>query len=159
MQNETFSFAFNEAGTWIYHDHLNAKMLGNIVVKAKAESTDSVSTGSVMYFPGESKYKGYLAKPTQAGKHPALILIHEWWGLNDNIRSLAQDFARQGYIVLAVDLYGSGSTTDQQVATQMASGVTNNEALAFQNLGYAMEYLKSNPDVDPDRIGSVGWCF
>lgn len=138
-------------------------MLGNIVVKAKAgsstESTGSVSTGSVMYFPGEAKYKGFFAKPAQAGKYPALILIHEWWGLNDNIRTLAQDFARQGYIVLAVDLYGGGSTTDQQVAMKMASGVTSNEAQAFKNLGYAMEYLKSNPDVDPDRTGSVGWCF
>lgn len=112
-----------------------------------------------MYFPGESKYHGFIAKPEQPGKHPALLLIHEWWGLNDNIKQLAQEFAKNGYIALAVDLYGTGATTDQKTAMNMASGVTNNQAQAFRNLGYAMEYLKSDPDVDPEKIATVGWCF
>lgn len=48
-----------------------------------------------MYFPGNNQYVGYVVKPSQPGKYPALILIHEWWGLNDNIKKLAQDFAKE----------------------------------------------------------------
>ncbi len=155
-QNETFSFTFNNAGTWGYHDHLNAKLFGKIIVNAAA---DSISTGSVMYFPGNWQYRGYLTRPSRDGKYPALILIHEWWGLNDNIKKLAQDFGNEGYLVLAVDLYGKEATTNSGTAIQMAGEVTKDQDQAFKNLGYAMEYLKWNSSVDPNRIASVGWCF
>lgn len=164
---ESFRFTFHEKWTWMYHDHLDSKLFGRIIVGEDSRDTVGSSLGTVggismtnvSYFPGESKYQGYLAKPIRAGKYPALILIHEWWGLNGNIESLAEDFAKEGYVVLAVDLYGEPATTDQQVAMRMAWGVTANEALAFENLGHALEYLRADPNVDANRMGSVGWCF
>lgn len=82
-------------------------------------------------------------RPTATGgTFPALILIHEWWGLNDNIKELAKDFANEGYVVLAVDLYGTGATTDEEVARKRASAVTSDEQTAFKNLDAAVTYLK-----------------
>lgn len=97
-KDEIFSFTFTETGEWGYHDHMAPRMFGKITVQNSGASDvpkgGAVNTGTVMYFPG-MKYAGYLAKPSAPGKHPGLILIHEWWGLNDNIRKLAQDFAKE----------------------------------------------------------------
>lgn len=112
---------------------------------------------NVQYFPGKPEYVGYQATPVQLGKYPAIVLIHEWWGLDENVRKLARNFAERGYLVLVVDLYGKPATTDRQAAMKLAEGVTANIALAFENLGYAVQYLQSNSQVDPEKIGSVGW--
>ena len=61
---------------------------------------------------GDQELRGYLAVPEQAGERPAIVLIHEWWGLNDDIRRKADEFAKQGYVALAVDMYGGKSTTE-----------------------------------------------
>lgn len=102
---------------------------------------------------------GYLAKPTSAGEKPAIILIHEWWGLNDAIRSTAREFAKLGYVALAVDLYGQEATTDRRQAQEYASGVQDNMEAAFANLKAAVKTLQEMPDVDQDRMASIGWCF
>lgn len=102
---------------------------------------------------------GFLARPLGTGPWPALILIHEWWGLNDNIRNLAKDFARQGYVALAVDLYrGQVASTTEQART-LAGSVSGDTDLAFVNLDNALTYLKDLSYVDNDSLASVGWCF
>ncbi|EKE27675.1 MAG: hypothetical protein ACD_3C00172G0002 [uncultured bacterium (gcode 4)] len=121
--------------------------------------TGDISTWSVAYFPWKWEYIGYFAKPARDWTYPALILIHEWWWLNDNIKSLAMDFAKEGYVVLAADMYWSKVAKNATEAMQFASGVTNNEAAAFDNLKYAVEYLQWLPEVDDNRMWSVGWCF
>ncbi|MEM8678381.1 MAG: dienelactone hydrolase family protein [Planctomycetota bacterium] len=103
--------------------------------------------------------EGYLAKPDTPGPHPGIILIHEWWGLNDAIRATARQFAELGYVALAVDLYGEEATTDRDVARKYATGVQQNMDAAFENLKAAVKTLKEMPDVDPDRLASIGWCF
>ena len=103
--------------------------------------------------------KGYLALPEGRGPHPALILIHEWWGLNDNIRWYTEEFAKQGYVALAVDLYGGESTDDPKIAQELATAVRGNLEGAFANLRAAISYLRSRPEVVSDRLASVGWCF
>jgi carboxymethylenebutenolidase len=102
---------------------------------------------------------GYLALPEGAGPHPAVILIHEWWGLNDNMRWYAEQFAKQGYAALAVDLYNGQSTQDPAVAQQLAGEVRNDLDAAFENLRGAVNYLRARPEVDAARLASVGWCF
>lgn len=121
-QGETFSFVFKSKGTWAFHDHLHPKDIGSVTVSEASaeESRGSVRTETLAYFANQPKYVGYLATPQDSGKHPALILIHEWWGLNDNIKKLARDFAAKGYVVLAVDLYGEPATTDQPTAMRLA---------------------------------------
>jgi len=103
--------------------------------------------------------KCFLAKPEGSGPFPALILIHEWWGLNEHIHDNARAFAREGYVALSVDLYKGQSTKDSKVARQLAGGVSSNMEQAFDNLEAAVSFLKARSDVSPDRLASVGWCF
>jgi carboxymethylenebutenolidase len=124
-------------------------------VSVQAENL--VST--VSYDPAQPKAQGTLVVPDQSGPKPALILIHEWWGLNDNIRDFAQEFADLGYVALAVDMYNGEATQDPQVARKLAGSVRGNLDGAFGNLRSAIEYLQSHPEVDASRVAAVGWCF
>lgn len=114
------------------------------------------SAGEVAYF-GDTK--GYLALPESADAAPGLILIHEWWGLNDDIRAKAREFAAAGYVALAVDLYGGQSATTRDGARKLAGEVRDNPETAFANLRAAAAYLRNSPRADGERLGSVGWCF
>jgi carboxymethylenebutenolidase len=88
---------------------------------------------------------------------PAVIVIHEWWGLNDNVRAMADRLAGEGYIVLAIDLYGGNTaTTPQQARAQMMS-VVEKPAIATENIRKAYEFLSTTAGAP--RIGSLGWCF
>lgn len=119
-----------------------------------------ITTAEVAYDKGNDKVKGYLAKPADKKARPGLILIHEWWGLNDNIRENARAFAELGYVALAVDLYDGEMATTPDGARKLAGGVRKNTEVAFANLKQAVSYLSGlTGEVDPARIASVGWCF
>jgi len=119
----------------------------------------SVRAGQVVsYRSAGDTVPGYLATPAGAGRHPALIVVHEWWGVNDWVRGKADKFARDGYVALAVDLYrGKTAGGDPDVAHQLARGLP--EDRAARDLGAAFRYLAQRPDVDASRIGSIGWCM
>jgi carboxymethylenebutenolidase len=119
----------------------------------------NITTKEVVYYTNGKNVKGYYARPDDNQKHPAMILIHEWWGLNDNIRENARKFAKLGYVALAVDLYEGESTTTPAEARKMATHVRQNVDEAFKNLKRAVSYLKSQPYVDSSRLASIGWCF
>jgi carboxymethylenebutenolidase len=111
---------------------------------------------TVSYKSGEETVSGYLASPSGGGKHPALIVVHEWWGLNDWVRAKADKFAADGYVALAVDLYrGKSAGTDADVAHQLMRGLP--EDRAARDLAAAFRYLSARFDVA--RIGSIGWCM
>jgi len=112
----------------------------------------------VSYKSGDETVSGYLAAPGGAGRHPALIVVHEWWGLNDWVRAKADHFARDGYVALAIDLYrGKSAGRDPDVAHQLMRGLP--EDRAARDLAAAFRYLAARADVDPARIGSIGWCM
>jgi carboxymethylenebutenolidase len=117
----------------------------------------AVKTETVSYKSGDETVNGYLVLPDGAGKHPAIIVIHEWWGLNDWVKQQAQNFAGQGYVALAVDLYRgkTGSTPDE--AHILMRGLPDDRGL--RDLEAAFAYLASRPDVNPSKIGSIGWCM
>lgn len=102
---------------------------------------------------------GFLARPSEEGTYPALILIHEWWGLNEDIRSITRNFAEEGYVALAVDMYQGVVTTEPTEARTLSSAVRTDVDSAFENLGAAVEYLRGRPEVEPEKLASVGWCF
>lgn len=101
---------------------------------------------------------GYLARPrTGSGPFPAVVLIHEWWGLNDNIRAMARRFADAGYVALAVDLYeGETAQRPNRARTLMEQAMARTDRLE-RNIEQAFYYLDVMPSTA--RIGSVGWCF
>ena len=112
----------------------------------------------VNYFDSSS---GYLVYPSAitGKKLPTVIMIHENRGLNDYIQSMANTLAREGYVVLAVDLFkGQVAQTNQQ-AQQLTSSVRSNPATTTSNLQAAVNYVSSLPFVDSSKIASIGWCF
>lgn len=121
------------------------------------EPQTALKTGEMIPYHGETE--GYLAVPEGDGPFPALILIHEWWGLNANIKDLADDFAEQGYVALAVDLYDGSAAETPDEARELATNVRENVEPAFANLEAATMFLKSLPYVHEERLASVGWCF
>lgn len=102
--------------------------------------------------------KGYLAYPVEAhGALPAVLMFHEWWGLNDNIKAMAQRLAGQGYVVLAVDLFGGTVAQDpDQAMALMSTALKDPEALG-QNLRGAMDYLAK--ETPASAVATLGWCF
>jgi carboxymethylenebutenolidase len=118
---------------------------------------------SVSYYDNTTGYLVYpeLANNTQQQQEPmpAVIMIHEWWGLNEHIKNQADILAKEGYVVLAVDLYRSEVAADSNRAMELTSSVRNNSASAIDNLQSAVNYVKSLEMVDGSRIASLGWCF
>lgn len=98
--------------------------------------------------------RGYLSQPIQNGTYPGIILIHEWWGLNDHIRDTADSLAQEGYRVLAVDLYNGQVATTADEARALRLAVNDTEA--FANMQAAITYLHSKGS---ERVASWGYCF
>lgn len=116
-----------------------------------------VKTSTVNFPSGDGTVSGYLALPDSAGPHPAIVVIHEWWGLNDWVKEQAQKFAEQGYVALAVDLYRGKVAYDPNLAHELSRGLPQDRAV--RDLKAAFTYLAARPDVDKAKIGSVGWCM
>jgi carboxymethylenebutenolidase len=124
--------------------------------QAQAPTPDSpLRIGKSVSLPGDAS--GYLALPTGSSRHPAVIVVHEWWGLNDRTRDDADRFAIHGYVTLAIDLYRGKSTTSPDVAHELMRGLPEDRALS--DLESAFSWLSQRPDVDPGRVGVVGWCM
>ncbi|MDH3765267.1 MAG: dienelactone hydrolase family protein [Nitrosopumilus sp.] len=116
------------------------------------QGNHSTISDTVTYFGDVS---GYLAKPVTDGSYPGVVMIHEWWGLNDNIKEMADKLASHGYIVLAVDLYGGQVATTSNQARQLIT--TYDLEQGIQNMNSAVFLL--NNDYSANKIGSIGWCF
>lgn len=104
---------------------------------------------------GKDTASGFLVTPEKAGRHPAVVVIHAWWGLNDWVKEQTAKLAAQGFVALAVDLYGGHAATDSSEARNLRLGLKDDAAIR-DTLG-AYYYLASRNDVDRDRIGAVGW--
>jgi carboxymethylenebutenolidase len=111
----------------------------------------------VSYPSGTEKAGAYVAVPDGPGKKPAVIVIQEWWGLNDWIKGKADELAKKGYVAFAPDLYRGKVATDPDTAHQLMRGMPEDRAV--RDLTAAFDYLRSRDDVDWQRIGSVGWCM
>jgi len=101
---------------------------------------------------------GYFSAPADMFEPlPAVIMIHEWWGLNDNIRSMADRLAGEGYIVFAVDLYAGGvASTPDEARALMMQAVEDPES-ATENIKAALKFVSETAGAP--RVGSLGWCF
>lgn len=129
---------------------LTALFMGGMIMNAI--SADSVKIVSSTLSTGN-----YLTRPDDKKSHPGVIMIHEWWGLNDNIKHQADVLAKEGYAVLAVDLYHGKVTSDPKQAAQLSQSTDSAKAVA--DLLDAVSYLKSQSFVNKKEIGSIGWCF
>jgi len=102
--------------------------------------------------------KGYLARPAGAtGRLPGLIVIHEWWGLNDNVRAETRRLAAEGFVALAVDLYDGQLAGAPPAAMKLSQALTSNPGPALANLKAAYDFLEQVEKAP--RIGTIGWCL
>ncbi len=124
---------------------------------AMAEPAAEVETQTVAYATvNGQQVQGYLARPMNAeGPLPGVIVIHEWWGLNDNIRSMAEQLAGQGYRALAVDLYGGASASTPDEAQTLMRAALEKSGELTENLKQAYAYLSDGGQ----KVGTIGWCF
>ena len=113
---------------------------------------------AIHYYDADPAATGYLVTPAEAGPHPAMILIHEWDGLNDRIRQLADALAGEGYVALAADLYSGRTGSNREENMALVQEARANPERSIANLNAAVEYLRARDDVS-GRVGTMGWCF
>ena len=142
-----------------------SSVTNNFINGTKTAAGQTIQNETVSYYENAS---GYLVYPVSnspnnttvsTGKLPAVIMIHENRGLNDNIKDTADILAKQGYVVLAVDLFQGQVTADPNQARVLSSSVRNNPGIAIENMKSAIAYLSSLQNVNSSRIASIGWCF
>ena len=151
---------------------VEGQFLGTVTNVTSLTTLDNSNLGvnlenrTVNYFDQASGYLVYpaLTKENKDSNNkndtlPAVIMIHENKGLNDNIKKMANLLARNGYVVLAVDLFKGEVTTDRNRSSELSQYVRDNQDIATANLKSAVKYLSSLPNVNPEKIVSLGWCF
>ena len=140
----------------------SAKRVTNVSNLALSEDIVNVSleNKTVQYFEDA---QGYLVYPVSSndsqGKLPAVVMIHEWWGLNQNIKDMANLLAKQGFVVLAADLYHGKVADSPQLAMELVQMARNNQNSSTANLQAAVKQLTLASNVDSTKIASLGWCF
>src|ERR1035437_268105 len=112
---------------------------------------------NVSYKSGDETVNAVMYTPQGKGPFPALVVIHEWWGLNEWVKEEASKLADQGYVALAIDLYRGKVATTPEEAHEIMRGVPDDRA--NRDLLAATTYLGSQANVDAKRIGSIGWCM
>lgn len=120
----------------------------------------NVNNAMVEYSSDGIAIHAYVAAPSTPVKCPALIVVQEWWGLNDHIKDIARRFAAEGYVAVAPDLYsrmGHVQTTDSKEAGKFMSRLKQDEVLS--DLSATVTYIQKAPEVDADRVGITGFCM
>jgi carboxymethylenebutenolidase len=129
----------------------------------ETQAPNVIVTMAITIKSGNEDVKAFVAMPgegrtTQKGKgpFPGILVIHEWWGLNDWIKQNAEHFAQKGFVALAPDLYHGKVTDDPKIAAQLMQGLPKDRAL--MDLKAAVDELAAMDNVQKDKIGSIGWC-
>jgi dienelactone hydrolase len=128
---------------------------------AAASASAAIKTEAVEYRDGETVLEGYLAYDESAkAPQPLVLVVHEWWGLNDYAKSRTRQLAEMGYVAFAVDMYGKGVlATDAKQAGELAGKFRSDRKLMRRRITAGLEAAKANPRVDAKRIAAIGYCF
>lgn len=160
----TFSCGGQEEAEQDTTDRMASEHEGDAPVANKAsmyKPGQPVSAGWITYgVVGEDSLKGYYAEPKSLEGDttlPGLIVIHEWWGLNDNIKMMTKRLAGEGYQALAVDMYGGDTAGTPDRAKQLMQQAMKNKETGVQNLMQARQYLAQIENAS--KTGVIGWCF
>lgn len=119
-----------------------------------------VKTATVEYKDGNTVLKGFIAYKESMKKLPAVLIVHEWWGLNDYPKMRAKQLAELGYLAFTVDMYGDGKVAaTPEEAGKLAGGVRGDITALRQRINAALDFIKNDPRVDPNKIAAMGYCF
>lgn len=136
---------------------MNKRISCLLLIVLLSATAFAASEKNVSYKSGDETVQGILYTPEGKGPFPGLIVIHEWWGLNDWVKDQSSRLADQGYVALAIDLYRGKVATTPEVAHELMRGVPEDQA--NRDLKSAFQYLASQSNVKKDRIGAIGWCM
>jgi dienelactone hydrolase len=136
-------------------------MAAAVLVAVAASANAAVKTKTVPYKHGDLECRGFLAwDDAVEGRRPGVLVVHEWWGLNDYARHRAEELAKLGYLAFAADMYGEGKTAEHpKEAGEFATKVRSNIADWRKRAEEALEVLKAQPQCDPDHLAAIGYCF
>ena len=144
LENQTVNYYGNTSGYLVYPKSFDGSMI-------KSNNTESPTTTASSAASSSSSLSG--------NKLPAVVMIHENRGLNEHIKMMADTLAKEGYVVLAVDLFNGRVASNQEEAGQLSGAVRENPTEAIANLRAAVRYLASLENVNASQISSLGWCF
>jgi len=140
---------------------LRTLMVLTVLIMAPMSAEGAVQTKKIAYKHGSLECQGYLAwDDAVQGRRPGVLVLHEWWGLNDYARRRADELAKLGYVAFAADIYGEGKTAQHpKEAGEMATKVRANVDDWRQRATEALEVLKAQPQCDPNNLAAIGYCF
>jgi dienelactone hydrolase len=136
-------------------------LVASAIALAAFAAQAAVKTQVVEYTVGQTVCKGYLAYDDAAKEaRPGVLVVHEWWGLNDYAKRRTEQLAELGYVAFAADIYGGGKVaTDAQEAGKLAGEFRKDPALLVARTAGALDTLKKQRGVDASRTGAIGYCF
>jgi carboxymethylenebutenolidase len=132
-------------------------LLALFILISSTPALVAATSREVSYKSGDETVQAVLYTPAGKGPFPGIVVIHEWWGLNDWVKEQAGKISDLGYVTLAIDLYRGKVATTPEEAHEIMRGVP--EDRAKRDLHAAIEFLSSQPDVSKDRMGAIGWCM
>lgn len=141
---------------------MNAALVGFALCASAVVAGAKIVTKPIQYEQGGTALQGYLAYDdalTAKGKLPGVLVIHEWWGLNDFVKGRAEALAKLGYVAFAADMYGGGqSTSDPEKAKELAMQLYGKPLMAERAQAGLDQLLKTDL-VDPSKVAAIGFCF
>jgi dienelactone hydrolase len=131
-----------------------------LVLSLAVSANAKVVSQPVEYNHNGTVLEGYLAYDDAVkGKQPGVLVVHEWWGLNDYVRERVEKLAKLGYVAFALDMYGKGIWTKEPQKAKELSGHLRGKPIMRQRASAGLEILRNNSRVDPGRIAAIGYCF
>ena len=154
MSHSSYGLDHNSLGEFEDHRHDTPTTTEGA---KRAPHSATISSEVIYGQSGDQLHKGYLSQPENIKAKSGLIVIHEWWGLNEDIHLMADQLAGLGYHSLAVDLYDGKSAEGVREAFQLMTGLSKNEDAALANLKEAYDYLTN--ELGAEKVGIIGWCL
>ncbi len=140
---------------------LSTLLVTTLAFAQKKDEPRETTGAPFTYKIGDQEFEGYLAHPEKtSGRGPAVLIVHDWMGAGDFGRDRANTLAQRGYVAFAVDLYGKGvRATNAEEAGKLAGALYKDRALMRSRLQAALAEVVKRDDVDPKRVGIMGFCF
>lgn len=142
-------------------NNANNSANGADAAQAQRSSGPDIRDESVRYGTDTVTFNGYLAYDDhREGRRPVVLVVHEWWGLNDYVKDRARQLAEMGYLAMAVDMYGNGKqAANPQEAMALATPFYKSPALAKSRLEAALAKIKADPRADTSKTAAIGYCY